>query len=117
MEFTKMFRHPKYYKELRKRNRDRGNTTEQSIPQSDQAISANKLDGDMKVRAPGPGLKQQAASDSQVVNQVKLSSQSQAPSTKPQASSFKRQAQKASSHKPQAPSSKRQASSHKRQAP
>ena len=29
---------------------------------SDQVISANKLDGDMKVRAPGPGLKQQASS-------------------------------------------------------
>jgi len=45
-----MFKHPKYYKELRKRNK------------SDQVISANKLDGDMKVRAPGPGLKLQAAS-------------------------------------------------------
>ena len=29
---------------------------------SDQVISANKLDGDMKVRAPGPGLKPQAPS-------------------------------------------------------
>ena len=29
---------------------------------TDQVISANKLDGDMKVRAPGPGLKQQAPS-------------------------------------------------------
>ena len=45
-----MFKHPKYYKELRKRNK------------SDQVISANKLDGDMKVRAPGPGLKLPAAS-------------------------------------------------------
>ena len=41
-----MWHHPKYYKELRKRNK------------SDQVISANKLDGDMKVRAPGPGLQQ-----------------------------------------------------------
>ena len=111
MEFTKMFRHPKYYKELRKRNRDRGNTTEQSIPLSDQAISANKLDGDMKVRAPGPGLKQQAASDSQVVNQVKLSSQSQAPSTKPQASSAKLRKHQPTSLKPQAASVKLQATS------
>ena len=62
MEFTKMFRHPKYYKELRKRNRDRGNTTEQSIPQSDQAISSQKtVDVGDSVR-PGPGLKQQASS-------------------------------------------------------
>jgi hypothetical protein len=45
------FKHPKYYKELRKRNK------------LDQVISANKLDGDMKVRAPGPGLKPQAPSD------------------------------------------------------
>ena len=29
---------------------------------TDQVISANKRDGGMKVRAPGPGLKQQASS-------------------------------------------------------
>jgi hypothetical protein len=67
-------RHPKYYKELRKRNK------------SDQAISANKLDGDMKVRAPGPGLKQQATSSQA------SSGKHQAPSYKHQASSRKRQA-------------------------
>ena len=66
------FKHPKYYTELRKRNK------------SDQVISANKLDGDMKVRAPGPGHNLQA------------------PSVKPQAP-------EASSDKRQAPSSKRQA--------
>jgi hypothetical protein len=70
-----MWHHPKYYKELRKRNK------------SDQAISEEATDGfDTSVR-PDPGLKQQAASDSQVVNQVKLSSQSQAASHKPQAPS------------------------------
>ena len=70
-----VFKHPKYYKELRKRNK------------SDQAIShANSTRGPSDVR-PDPGLKQQAASDSQVVNQVKLSSQSQAASSKPQAPS------------------------------
>ena len=69
----KMWRHPKYYKELRKlRNK------------LDQAISPEAHDGERE-RAPGPGPKQQAASDSQVVNQVKLSSQSQAASTKLQA--------------------------------
>ena len=52
-----VFRHPKYYKELRKRNK------------SDQAISSQKtVDVGDSVR-PGPGLKQQA------------------PSTKPQAPS------------------------------
>ncbi len=44
-----MWRHPKYYKELRKRNK------------SDQAIShANSTRGPSDVR-PGPGLKLQAA--------------------------------------------------------
>ena len=44
-----MFRHPKYYKELRKRNK------------SDQAISLKAHDGECE-RAPGQGLKPQAAS-------------------------------------------------------
>ena len=84
-----MFRHPKYYKELRKlRNK------------SDQAISDEASTEATSVR-PGPGLKQQAASDSQVVNQVKLSSQSQAASDERQATS---------KGKLQATSGKRQAS-------
>ncbi len=81
------FKHPKYYKELRKRNK----LAESRQPvvggqqQSDQAISEEATDGfDTSVR-PDPGLKPQASSDSQVVNQVKLSSQSQASSSKPQA--------------------------------
>jgi len=68
------FKHPNYYKKLRKQYRD-----------------------------------------SQVVNQVKLSSQSQAPSS--EATSLKLQAIQAPSGKHQAPSGKHQASSHKRQAP
>ena len=45
-----MFRHPKYYKELRKlRNK------------SDQVISPEAHDGERE-RAPGPGLKPQATS-------------------------------------------------------
>ena len=97
---TKMFRHPKYYKELRKRNKalrscdayskENSNYTERQ--QSDQVISgANSTRGLSRVH-PGPGLKQQAASDSQVVNQVKLSSQSQAASDERQATSDKPQA-------------------------
>ena len=47
---TNMFHHPKYYKELRKRNK------------LDQAISEEATDGfDTSVR-PGPGLKPQASS-------------------------------------------------------
>ena len=38
---------------------------------TDQVISANKLDGDMKVRAPGPGLKQQASSAKQQASSIK----------------------------------------------
>jgi len=77
-----MFRHPKYYKELRERNK------------SDQAISLKTHDGECE-RATGPGLKPQATS-----------TKPQAPSessNKPQASSPKQQA---SSSKPQASSSK-----------
>ena len=78
-----MFRHPKYYKELRKRNK------------SDQAISESKtVDIGDSVR-PDPGLKQQAAS-----NKPQAPSES---SNKLQASSPK---QKGSSFKPQASSAK-----------
>jgi hypothetical protein len=44
-----MFRHPKYYKELRKRNK------------LDQAISGAEATAEVE-RATGPGLKQQASS-------------------------------------------------------
>ena len=78
---TNMFYHPKYYKELRKRNK------------SDQVISKSSHDGESE-RAPGPGLKLQAPG-------VKLSNQPE------QASSDKRQAPgsklQATSHKLQAP--------------
>ena len=46
-----MWRHPKYYKELRKRNK-----LDQAISTSDSTECSDK-------RAPGPGLKPQAASD------------------------------------------------------
>ena len=80
---TFVFKHPKYYKELRSRNK------------LDQAISSQKtVDVGDSVR-PDPGLKQQAASD-------KLQAPSES-NNKPQASSPKQQA---SSSKPQATSSK-----------
>ena len=77
-----MFRHPKYYKELRKRNK------------SDQAISLRAHDGERE-RAPDPGLKQQASSDKSQAS----SDKQQATSRKPQAPSDKHQAP---SDKPQA---------------
>ena len=85
------FKHPNYYKELRKRNK------------SDQVISKQQATASSE-RAPGPGLKPQAASikqqaiDETVPHQEILEAQ-------------------AASNKPQAPSSKPQASSRKRQAP
>ena len=67
----------------------------------DQVISANKRDGGMKVRAPGPGLKLQATSIKLQAPSVKLSNQPvQAPSDKRPSQSNKHQA---SSLKLQAP--------------
>ena len=82
-----VFKHPKYYKELRKRNK------------SDQVISLRAHDGECE-RATGPGLKPQATSFKLQAAGVKLSNQPvQASSDKPlshkhrdQASSHKRQA-------------------------
>ena len=80
---THEFKHPKYYTELRKRNK------------SDQAISNPRATaGDGSVR-PDPGHKLQAAS------------------YKPQASSTKLNKKEATSLKPQAASLKLQASSYK----
>jgi len=74
-----MFKHPKYYKELRK-------SAEKLRNKSDQAIShANSTRGPSDVR-PGPGQQHQASS-------VKLSNQPfEASSDKRQAPSSKRQA-------------------------
>ena len=85
------FRHPKYYKELRKRNK------------LDQAISNSSATAPAQ-RAPGPGLKQQAIDET-----VPHCDIEEAASSKPQAASIKPQASEASSDKHQAPSSKPQA--------
>ena len=70
-----MWRHPKYYKELRKRNK------------LDQAISDEASTEATSVR-PGPGLKPQAPSESSIKPQASSPKQ-QASSSKPQASSSK----------------------------
>ncbi len=80
---TNMFRHPKYYKELRKRNK------------SDQAISGASATAPVQ-RATGPGL-QQVIEETVPHNDIE------------EASSLKHQAPEASSGKHQAPSNKRQA--------
>ena len=70
-----MFRHPKYYKELRKRNRDLSELQqvklERSVPQSDQAISPEAHDGERE-RAPGQGPKLQATSSKRQASSSKL---------------------------------------------
>ncbi len=83
-----MFRHPKYYKELRKRNK------------SDQAISKEPATAGNQ-RSPGPGLK---------LGEMDIaSSKLQAASSRDQASSNKLTKSQASSSKHQAPSTKAQA--------
>ena len=72
------FKHPKYYKELRKRNK------------SDQAISLRAHDGECE-RAPDPGLKSEASSIKHQASSPKLFKH-RATSVKPQAASVKRQA-------------------------
>ena len=63
---TNMFYHPKYYKELRKRNK----LAESRQPvvggqqQSDQVISGANATAKVE-RAPGPGQQQQASSSKQ----------------------------------------------------
>jgi len=100
-----MFRHPKYYKELRKlRNK------------SEQAISARETADD--ARAPAPGHKLQAREDSTAnstrgrVAEPQASSNKQGSSNKPQATKSQ-----AAGGKAQAPSSEGQASSHKHRDP
>ena len=59
-----MWHHPKYYKELRKRNRDLSELQqvklERSVPQSDQVISSDTATAASE-RALGPGPKPQAS--------------------------------------------------------
>ena len=75
-----VFKHPKYYKELRERNK------------SDQVISNAEATAASE-RAPGQGLKLQATSNKPQAPSVKLSNQpEQATSRKLQAPSCKRQA-------------------------
>ena len=96
-----MWRHPKYYKELRKRNREvlrsgRGLAVNQAPHVSDQAISDEASTEATSVR-PGPGLKQQAIEETVPHNDIE-----EATSSKPQASSSKRLEPQAASLKPQA---------------
>ena len=104
-----MFRHPKYYKELRKARNElaKRNAVKEDLACSGSSLARNNSDqvisrGDATAagrRAPGPGLKQQAIEESVPHNDIE---EAQASSSKPQASSTKLL-------EPQATSVKRQA--------
>ena len=70
------FYHPKYYKELRKRNKEE-ERAQLKVPSSnlDQAISSGSEGSALPQRAPGPSPKQQATS-------AKLQAALEAPSNK-----------------------------------
>ena len=75
------FKHPKYYTELRKRNRDLSELQqvklERSVPQSDQVISPRVATASAR-RSPGPG---------QELGEVQPCDREATPSSKRQASS------------------------------
>ena len=107
-----MFRHPKYYKELRKarnelakrdavkENREAYSGSSLARNKSDQAISLRESETSAGERAPGQGLKQQAIEETVPHNDIEEATSSQASSGKRQAPSYKHQA---SSRKRQAP--------------
>ena len=94
---TFVFKHPKYYTELRKRNRVARNPMG-GYSQSDQAISKEPATAGNQ-RSPGPGLKQQAASI-KLQAPSSLSNKLQASSPVAKASSFKPQASSANTPEP-----------------
>ena len=98
-----LLRHPKYYKELRKRALDERNRDSHvrpisgsSDPATDQAISPTRATAPSR-RAPGPGLKRQALDET--VPHCEIEEASSAKLTDPQATSDKHQAPR---HKRQA---------------
>ena len=66
-----MFRHPNYYKELRKLRNKEARVNDHSASISDQAISDEASTEATSVR-PGPGPKQQASSVKPQATSVKL---------------------------------------------
>ena len=95
MENIKMFR-AKYYKELRKRNKETQPELKSSVSNSDQVISKANSTRGLSCVHPGPGL-QQVIEETVPHNDIE------------EASSDKLKEPQASSGKHQAPSSKRQA--------
>ena len=92
-----MFRHPNYYKNLRKLARNRDSHVRpisgSADSATDQVISPTRATAPSR-RAPGPGLKRQAIEETVPHNDIEeaTSHKPQAPSDKPQAPSSKLQA-------------------------
>ena len=78
-----MFRHPNYYKELRKLRNKEARVNDHSASISDQVISKQQATASGE-RSPGPGPKRQASSNKLKETQAS-SGKHQAPSTKAQA--------------------------------
>ena len=114
---TKMFefKHPKYYKELRDAGNElaKRNAVKEDLASSGSSPARNKSDQAISSGDVITG----DSTESQSVRRIRAFHQPQAASNKPQAPSFKRQAQIKNYNRRQAPSNKHQASSHKRQAP
>ena len=92
-----MFRHPNYYKELRKRNKEEARA-QLKVPSSNLDQVINRRDStEAGRRSPGPGLKQQAIEETVPHNDIE------------EASSAKLREPQATSDKHQAPSNKPQA--------
>ena len=90
-----MWHHPKYYKELRKRNKETQQELQRildkpgrSVSNSDQAISGASSTEQVE-RAPGPGHKLQAREDSTANSTRGRVEEPQASSDKRQATSYK----------------------------
>ena len=103
-----MFRHPNYYKELRKRNK-----TDQVISPLAEPVAGR--------RAPGPGPKQQAIDETVPHCDIEEATSHKLPGPRPISNANKglihrRQASSAKLKDPQATSDKHQAPRHKRQA-
>ena len=126
---TFIFKHPKYYKELRKAGNElaKRNAVKEDLAcsgssparnKSDQAISDEAATAATSVR-PGPGLRSYPLSGNggKLDSLQTLADKAQATSHKPQAPSIKHQASTKKNNRRQAPSNKHQASSHKQQAP
>ena len=85
-----VFKHPKYYTELRKRNKEEARA-QLKVPSSDlDQVISKESSTEENQRAPGPGLSNKQQASHKLV--TPRSDQKEASSNKQQATSFKQQA-------------------------